>query len=76
MIGHVQGLSHVAFVRHHSYLTSDVLLRENDTVLYKLAFRAEVHSIIQLARPSPRDELVAKLPNMRVHDETLQINMR
>lgn len=71
MVGKVRPLSHVAFVRHHSDLTSDVSLREDDTVLYKLALRAEVHSIIQLARPSPRDELVAKIPDLRVHDKTL-----
>lgn len=76
MVGNVPGLSHVAFVRHHPDLTSDVSLREDDTILYKLAFRAEVHSIIQLARPSPRNELVAKLSDMRVHNKTLQINMR
>jgi hypothetical protein len=71
MVGKVWGLSHVAFVRHHPDLTSDVLLREGDTVIHKLMLRAEKHSIIQLARPSPRDELVAKLPDLRVHDKTL-----
>ncbi len=71
MAGSARGLSHVAFVRHHPDFASDVLLREDDTVLRELTLRAEVHSIIQLARPSPRDELVAKLPDLRVHDQTL-----
>jgi hypothetical protein len=71
MAGKVRGLSHVAFVRHHPDLTSDVLLREDDTILQESVFRTEIHSIIQLARPSPRDELVAKLPDLRVHDKTL-----
>ena len=71
MVRKARGLSHVAFVHHHPDLTSDVLLREGDTVIHKRMLRAEVHSIIQLARPSPRDELVAKLPDLRVHDKTL-----
>lgn len=72
MVGKGRSLSHVAFVRHHSDLTSNVSLREDDTVLYKLALRAEVHSSIQqLARPSPRDELVAKISDLRVHGNTL-----
>lgn len=70
------GLSHVAFVRHHLHLTSDLLLREDDTVLDELALRAEKHPIIQLARPSPCHKLVAEVPDLRIHDKALQIKMR
>ena len=42
MIKKARGLSHVAFVHHHPDLTSDVLLREDDTVLNELTLRAEV----------------------------------
>lgn len=76
MFGKFWGLSHVAFVRHHPDFTSNVSLREYHTILHKFTLRTEVHSIIQLARPSSRNELVAKLSNLSIHDKTLQIKMR
>ena len=68
-------MSHVAFVRHHPDLAGDLLLREDDAVVHKLTLRAEVQSVVQLARPSTGDELVAKVSDLNVHYETFQIDM-
>ena len=65
----------VTLVQCEADLTVDTALREQQAVLDKLTLRREVHAIVQLVAPVVRDELIAQVADLCVHDQTLKIQM-
>lgn len=65
----------VALVQGEADLAVDAALREEQAVLDELALGREVHAVVQLVAPVVGDELVAQVADLRVHDETLEVQV-
>ena len=67
--------SYIALVSQQTDLAIDMLLRDDYASIDKFALGAEVHAVVDEARPRDGAELVTEFPNLGVHNERLDVNV-